>query len=101
MSLQLVVKKPPGELYNKHPEEIIESLIGQQLLVATNTELREANRSELIDVALAVSISWIISFFKESSLISLADYWEEYLAEHPFNNFLIFYLDEKEVELIY
>jgi len=101
MSLQLVVKKPPGDLYNKHPEEIVESLIGRQLLVATNAELREASRPELIDVALAVSISWMISFFKESSLVNLADYWKRYLDEHPSDKFLLFYLDEREVELSY
>jgi hypothetical protein len=101
MSLQLVVKKPPGDLSKNHPSEIVESLIGCQLLVATNTELREANRPELIDVALAVSISWMISFFKESSLVSLADYWEKYLGDHPSDKFLLFYLDEREVELSY
>lgn len=99
MGLRLIIKKPPGVL-KTHPSEIVSALIGAQLLVATNQELRMHNRSDLVDTTFAVDIDQIISLFDQLGENDLADYWRKY-AEQPNNNFLLFYDLDEEIELIY
>lgn len=99
MGLRLIIKKPPGVL-NAHPSEIVKALIGSQLLVATNQELRTHDRSDLIDTAFAVDIDQIIALFDQLRQKDLADYWRKY-AQQPNNNFLLFYDLDEEIQLIY
>ena len=100
MGLRLIIKKPPGVL-KTHPSEIVRALIGAQLLVATNQELRTHDRSDLIDTAFAVDIDQIIALFDQLGENDLADYWRKYAEQRPNNNFLLFYDLDEEIELIY
>lgn len=100
MGLRLIIKKPPGAL-NTHPSEIVRALIGSQLIVATNQELRTHDRSDLIDTAFAVDINQIIALFDQLGQSDLADYWRKYLIKQPNNSFLLFYDLDEEIELIY
>lgn len=101
MCLQLTIKKPPGYLYDGHPRRVVKALIDTQFLVATNSELIAAQRSDLIDTTLAVDINQIVSSCIALGYTGLAHYWKKYLANHPDDNFLLFSVDKEEVELSY
>lgn len=101
MSLQLIIKKPPGDFYYHHPDQVVEALTGREFTVATNSELAKHGRDDLINTALAVDIDQVVSLFDDLGKPDFAEYWRKYLVDHPDDNFLLFSIDREEMELTY
>lgn len=101
MELQIRVKSPPGKASLDHPQEVLEALIGQEFVVATNSELIKCDRKDLLDSGFAVNINQVALLFERLGKTSLANYWRQYLVKHPSSIFLLFYDAGDEVELIY